>query len=100
MNKTDYRRGFNKSDFWAKGDDHMYYHIKEGTGDNLLEEDIEDGYVDYIYYDYYASLNDIEDNEIFDGGQIMLKKLYKDMSVKEIIKEVRNFEIVKLKVIE
>ena len=27
--------------------------IAEGTGDNLLEEDMDAGYVDYIYYDQY-----------------------------------------------
>ena len=28
-------------------------HIAEGTGYNLLQEDIEEGYVDYIYYEQY-----------------------------------------------
>lgn len=43
--------------------------IAEGTGDNLLPEDI--GYVDYIYYEQYAL--DIGMPEV-DGGQILIKK--------------------------
>ena len=31
--------------------------IAEGTGDNLLPEDIEEGYVDYIYYEQYELLS-------------------------------------------
>ena len=49
--------------------------ITEGTGDNLSEEDIENGYVDYIYYDQHnveVSLPEV------DGGMIMLTELFQE----------------------
>lgn len=49
--------------------------ISEGTGDNLLPEDVEQGYVDYIYYEQYElGINMPE----VDGGQILLEKLLRD----------------------
>ena len=82
-----------KSDFWIQDTKSGYiYHITEGAGDALEEEDIEQGYVDYIYYDYYESLNDIHEDSAYDGGMILLKKAYQDMSLEEIIKELEDFE--------
>lgn len=49
--------------------------IAEGSGDNLLTEDIENGYVDYIYYDQYDL--GAETMEI-DGGQILLEEMLRD----------------------
>lgn len=49
--------------------------ISEGTGDNLLDEDIEAGYVDYIYYEQYELGDDIRES---DGGQIMLTELFRE----------------------
>ena len=43
--------------------------IAEGDGSNLSAEDIENGYVDYIYYDQYELGEDIAE---VDGGQILL----------------------------
>lgn len=43
--------------------------IAEGTGDNLLDEDIEAGYLDYIYYEQYSVEQDMPE---VDGGQVML----------------------------
>lgn len=59
----------------------------EGTGDNLLEEDIEAGYVDYVYYTIY-DIDDLDDVREIDGGMILLEKPfdeayrveYKDMN--------------------
>ena len=49
--------------------------IAEGTGGNLLPEDVEQGYVDYIYYEQY----DLEiDMPEADGGQILLEKPLRD----------------------
>ena len=79
-----------KSDFyWQIGD--YIYHIAEGTGDALTEEDIEKGIVDYIYYDTYETIKDVAEDNIFDGGCILLEKLYKDMSLEEIIATVIEF---------
>ena len=76
----------NKSDMWLLGDDDLIYHIAEGTGDNLTQEDIDDGYVDYIYIDIYKNdLSEIHDDNIFDGGFILLSKLYAEMSVEDIL---------------
>jgi hypothetical protein len=48
--------------------------ISEGTGDNLLDEDIEAGYVDYIYYEQYSVETDFPE---VDGGMVMLKELFR-----------------------
>lgn len=49
--------------------------ISEGSGDNLLDEDIESGYVDYIYYDQHSREIDLPE---IDGGQVMLTELFRD----------------------
>lgn len=49
--------------------------ISEGTGDNLLDEDIDAGYVDYIYYEQFVLDTDIREA---DGGQVMLTKLFRE----------------------
>ena len=85
----------NKDDMWLFGNDNRIYRILEGTGDALEQDDIEDGYVDYIYIDIYDHMSDIVDNDIIDGGMILLKTLYKDMSVDGILRKVENFYDVK-----
>ena len=61
----------------------------EGTGDNLLDEDIKEGYRDYIMTNVYArDGHEIVEN---DGGQLMLEKMYADMEEDEIIKRVLDF---------
>lgn len=49
--------------------------IAEGTGDNLLPEDQDQGYVDYIYYEQYELSQGMAE---VDGGQIMLEKTVRD----------------------
>lgn len=49
--------------------------ISEGTGDNLLDEDIDAGYVDYIYYEQHRVAIDFPE---VDGGQIMLTKPFQE----------------------
>ena len=49
--------------------------ISEGSGDNLLDEDIEAGYVDYIYYDTYAMGATLDE---LDGGMVMLTELFQE----------------------
>lgn len=46
--------------------------ISEGSGDNLLPEDVEEGYVDYLYYSQYGLSSCIPE---VDGGQILLKEI-------------------------
>lgn len=61
--------------------------IAEGDGMNLLAQDIEDGYVDYIYYDQHELGVDLPE---IDGGQVMLTKHFheKYKSMKECIPDV------------
>ena len=49
--------------------------ISEGSGDNLNEEDIEAGYVDYIYYEQYVMDPYMRET---DGGMIMLTDLFQN----------------------
>lgn len=65
-------------------------YISEGTGDNLLREDIAEGYVDYINYTIYDLDNGIEES---DGGMIMLKELFqkKYSCAKDCIPDVLEF---------
>lgn len=86
----------NKSDMWVMGDDDLIYHIKEGTGDALEQQDIDDGYVDYIYIDIYKNnLTDINEDNISDGGFILLKTPYADLSVEDLLGIVEEFHGVK-----
>lgn len=50
--------------------------ISEGSGDNLLDEDIEAGYVDYIYYEQYVMDPHMRET---DGGMIMLHELFQEL---------------------
>ena len=56
----------------------QYLNCSEGTGDNLLDEDIEAGFVDYAMTDlwYYD-----DEGEVYqvDGGQWMLEKPFHDV---------------------
>ena len=61
--------------------------VAEGTGDNLLEEDKEEGYVDYWYIECFGDTGR-------DGGLLMRKTLIvKDNpTIEDIIKECNDFE--------
>lgn len=49
--------------------------IAEGGGDNLLSEDQNQEYVDYIYYEQYELSNGIPE---VDGGMVLLKEMLRD----------------------
>ena len=49
--------------------------ISEGSGDNLSEEDMDEGYVDYIYYEQYSREPGFPD---VDGGMVMLTEMLQD----------------------
>lgn len=74
------------------------FHVQEGTGDNLLVEDINEGFVDYIYYDTYDGkitysmidayvsgddVDALEDMES-DGGMVLLYSGYINLTVQQI----------------
>ena len=93
------------SDFWfyteeitdEKGNPTVF-HVREGSGDNLLPEDAEEGYNDYIYYDTYdgeitySMLDAYESGDdyrtlekmISDGGMVLLYNAYIDLTVQQI----------------
>jgi hypothetical protein len=50
--------------------------ISEGSGDNLNDEDIEIGYVDYIYYEQYVMDPHMRET---DGGMVMLTELFQEL---------------------
>lgn len=49
--------------------------IAEGSGDNLNDEDIEAGYVDYVYYEQFIMDPYMRET---DGGMIMLTEPFRD----------------------
>lgn len=61
--------------------------IAEGTGDNLLGEDIAQGYVDYINYEQYSVEQDFPQ---MDGGMILKYKYLSEIysSLKDAIPDV------------
>ena len=62
--------------------------FSEGTGDNLLPEDYDAGYVDYINYDVLiAGLDAYGDPSYgqYDGGMVLLSKPYGNYSLEQII---------------
>lgn len=76
----------------------LYFKIAEGTGDNLLDEDIEEGYVDYIYYEMSELC--VEDGEFtmhndVDGGMVLCETMVADMSDEDIINAVLDMEFFK-----
>lgn len=74
------------------------FHAYEGTGDNLLYEDMEQGFVDYINYeaydgkitysmiDAYGQGEDLDTmpNLESDGGMVLLYHPYSDLTAKQI----------------
>jgi hypothetical protein len=63
-------------------DDEAIIEFDEGTGDNLLDEDIEAGYVDYVYYTVY-DISDLDDVREIDGGMMLLEKPFREAYTKE-----------------
>lgn len=49
--------------------------ISEGCGDNLTDDDMECGYVDYIYYETHSREPGLPE---VDGGMIMLTELFQE----------------------
>lgn len=68
---------------WNK--DVGFIKINEGTGDNLLKEDVKNGYVDYIMIDVVEY--DGDEFEALDGGQVMLTELYQEKfkSIEDVV---------------
>lgn len=54
----------------------LFLYVAEGTGDNLWQEDMDEGYVDYLYIEVYK-MDGTEMSEV-DGGELLLKEYVKD----------------------
>lgn len=63
--------------------------IVEGTGDNLFDEDIKDGYVDYVMTSIYSV--DGEDITLEDGGQMLSKTPIEDLEEDELVRQVLDY---------
>lgn len=63
--------------------------IIEGTGDNLMDEDIKDGYTDYVMTSIYRV--DGEDIVLEDGGQMLSQTPIKDLEEDELVKRVLDY---------
>lgn len=75
-------------DIIARTSDGTYIVITEGTGDNLFQEDIDAGYVDYVNYETYKTLEQARNNDdtyASDGGMVYLKEAYQTLVVKEVL---------------
>ena len=60
--------------------------FSEGTGDNLLPEDIKAGYVDYINWTAYKVVIDGEPEfREVDGGMVLTKEHVRDLSPMDIV---------------
>lgn len=63
--------------------------IVEGTGDNLTDEDIKDGYTDYVMTSIYRV--DGEDITLEDGGQMLSQTPIKDLEEEELVNRVLDY---------
>ena len=70
----------------------LFINAVEGTGDNLLPEDMEEGYVDYVYITIYKWNGD--ELEEFDGSMMLLKETFEDKYGNDneaLVKDVMEF---------
>ena len=63
--------------------------IVEGTGDNLTDEDIKDGYTDYVMTSVYRVEG--EDIVLEDGGQMLSQTPVKDLEEEELVRRVLDY---------
>ena len=61
---------------WVKSQN-VFLKIQEGIGDNLTQEDVNNGYVDYILWSIFQ-IDDLDsddslDMSLIDGGMLMFK---------------------------
>lgn len=74
---------------WAGEPDYRIITAVEGTGDNLTDEDLKDGYVDYWMTSVYKQEG--EDIVLEDGGQLLTSKPIKDMDVDEQVERLLDY---------
>lgn len=74
---------------WAGEPDYRFITAVEGTGDNLTDEDLKDGYVDYWMTSTYKQEG--EEIVLEDGGQLLTSKPIKDMDVDEQVERLLDY---------
>lgn len=72
---------------WIKGTD-MFLKIQSGTGDNLSEEDIEAGMVDYVLWSIFEpgeiGIDEELEMKVVDGGMVTSKEeITEEMAIAE-----------------
>lgn len=74
---------------WVGEPDYKMITAVEGTGDNLTDEDIKDGYIDY----WMTSIYKQEGEEIVleDGGQLLTSTPIKDMDTDEQVERLLDY---------
>jgi hypothetical protein len=63
--------------------------IVEGTGDNLTDEDIKDGYTDYVMTSIYRVEG--EDIVLEDSGQMLSQTPIEDLEEDELVRRVLDY---------
>ena len=63
--------------------------IVEGTGDNLTEEDIKDGYIDYVMTSMYKVEG--EDIVLEDGGQMLSQTPISELEEDKLVSRVLDY---------
>ena len=63
--------------------------IVEGAGDNLTDEDIKDGYTDYVMTSIYHV--DGEDIVLEDSGQMLSQTPIEDLEEDELVRRVLDY---------
>ena len=63
--------------------------IVEGTGDNLTNEDIEHGYIDYVMTSVYRVEG--EDIILEDSGQMLSQTSIEDLEEDELVRRVLDY---------
>lgn len=63
--------------------------IVEGTGDNLTDEDIKEGYIDYVMTSIYRVEG--EDIILEDGGQMLSQTPIEDLEEDELVRRVLDY---------
>ena len=74
---------------WVGEPDYKFITAVEGTGDNLTDEDIKDGYIDYWMTSVYKQEG--EEIVLEDGGQLLTSTPIKDMDTDEQVERLLDY---------
>lgn len=63
--------------------------VSRGSGDNLLTDDINEGYIDYVDWSSYKIGLEACDPDMSedDGGMVLLKECYEDADAEDLIRQ-------------